>query len=66
MKWVKWWKSAFFLKLFLTILLTMGASLSLALLIEWGWVLAIAVAVIGGFGVRKIITNKLDDIAKNG
>ena len=64
MSWIKWWKSAFFLKLFLTILLTMGVTLALALLDVW--YIAIVVAVIGGFAVRKIVTNKLDDIAKNG
>ena len=64
MSWIKWWKSAFFLKLFLTILLTMGVTLALALL--GVWYIAIVVAVIGGLVIRKIVTNKLDEIARNG
>lgn len=59
-EWIRWWEDKTFLSVLGVALGTMVASLALALLLEWGWLGSIAVALGGGYAVRRIITNKID------
>ena len=59
-EWIRWWEDKTFLSVLGVALGTMVASLALALLIECGWLGSIAVALGGGYAVRRIITNKID------
>lgn len=59
-EWIRWWEDKTFLSVLGVALGTMVASLALALLLEWGWIGSIAVALGGGYAVRRIITNKID------
>lgn len=63
--WIKWWKSKFFLTILGIALATMGVSFILAYFIEWGWMPSIAVALLGGFIIRKVVIKRLDKIAEN-
>lgn len=60
-KWFRWWKSDFFLMLLVAIILIKVVAFLLAYFIEWGWILAILVAVGGGFILRKMVIKKLDE-----
>lgn len=57
---IKWWKSKFAWVLIGVILLTMVISFLFAYFFDWGWIVTIIVSCMGGFVIRKIITNKLD------
>lgn len=60
-KWFRWWKSDFFLMLLVAVILIKVVAFLLAYFIEWGWILAILVAVGGGFILRKMVIKKLDE-----
>lgn len=61
--WIKWWKSKFAWTLIGVTLLTMIVGFLLAYFIDWGWIVTIVVSCAGGLVIRKIITNKLDEIS---
>lgn len=61
-EWIRWWEDKTFLAILAVALLTMGAALASALLWEWGWLGSIAVALGGGYAVRRIVQRKLDEI----
>lgn len=63
--WFKWWKSKFFLTVLGIALATISVSFVLAYFIEWGWILAIIAALLGGLSIRKVLINKLEEIADN-
>lgn len=51
---VKWWKNKWAVLLMVVGILTVGLGFVFAYFIEWGWILTIAIAVIGGFGIRHL------------
>lgn len=59
-EWIRWWKDKTFLAILAVALLTMGVALASALLWEWGWIGSIAVALAGGYAVRRIVINKIE------
>ena len=61
-EWIRWWEDKTFLSVLGVALGTMVASLSLALLLEWGWIGSIVTALAGGFEMRRIVQRKLDEI----
>lgn len=61
---VKWWESPFAWKLFGTTLLIMAISFVFAYFIDWGWIVAVAVALGGGYLLRTMVFNKLDEYYK--
>ena len=61
--WIKWWKDKTFIKIWIVIMITMIIGFLLAYFINFGWIVTIVVSCIGGFIIRKIITNKLDEIS---
>lgn len=63
MNWIKWWKDKTFMSVLGIALGTMVLSFLLAYFISWGWIPAIAVALAGGFAIRKVVVRKLDEIA---
>jgi hypothetical protein len=58
--WIRWWEDKYFLLMWGVALLTMLISFLLAYFISWGWIPSIAIALLGGFIIRKIITKRLD------
>lgn len=62
--WIKWWKDKTFMTILAVALIAMAVTFLLAYFIEWGWIPAIAVALAGGFVMRKIVIKKLDDNSK--
>jgi len=63
MELIKWWKDKTFLTILAVALLTMVVAFLLAYFIDWGWVLSIVVACLGGYAIRKVIVKKLDELA---
>lgn len=59
--WFKWWKNKTFLLIMGISLITMIIAFLLAYFIEWGWILAIILACIGGVLIRKIIDRAIDN-----
>lgn len=58
---IKWWKDKLFLTLLLIVFITMIVTFLVAYLCNNYWqLLAIPVACLGGFTIRKIIVHKLD------
>jgi hypothetical protein len=60
MEWIKWWKNKTFLTVLGIVLITMAISFCIAFF-SCAWWLSVIVACVGGFGVRKVIINKLDE-----
>ena len=58
--WIKWWKNKTFLTVLGIVLITMAISFCIAFF-SCAWWLAVIVACVGGFGVRKVIIKKLDE-----
>lgn len=63
-KWIKWWKDKTFLKLLGIVLVTMLASFIVAFF-RCGWGLSLAIACLGGIGIRTVIVKKLDNAKNN-
>lgn len=61
---IRWWKSKFFLTILGVALTTIGITFLLAYFIDWGWIPAIAVALGGGFAIRRIVVKRLDELAE--
>lgn len=62
--WIKWWKSKFFLTILAIVAVTIVVTFLLAYLLEWGWIPAIALALGGGFAIRKVVIKKLDEMSE--
>lgn len=64
-EWIKWWKNKTFMTILGIALVAMVVSFLLAYFIEWGWILSIVVACIGGFLIRRVISKKMDEVVKD-
>jgi ABC-type transport system involved in cytochrome bd biosynthesis fused ATPase/permease subunit len=64
MEWIKWWKDKTFLLVWGIILLTMAVAFVVAYFIDFGWILSIVAAGIGGQAIRRVIVNKLNEKAE--
>jgi hypothetical protein len=62
--WIKWWKDKTFLTVLCIVLVTMLVSFLVAFF-RCGWPLSIAIACLGGLGIRKVIIKKLDETKNN-
>ena len=58
---VKWWKSKKFLTILLIIVITMMLAFMLAYFIPYGWIGSIIITLIGGYCIRRIIINLLNN-----
>ena len=56
---VKWWKNKWAVLLMVVGILTVGLGFIFAYFIECGWILTIAITVIGGFGIRHLALNMI-------
>ena len=63
--WIKWWKNKTFNILLVITLLILLITFLFAYLLEWGWVVSVIVALVGGFIIRKIIIKALDNYDNN-
>ena len=61
---IKWWKDRFWLTLMTILLGTVAIAFLFAYFFEWGWIVAIATAIIGGLFARKLIIPKLNEFAE--
>ena len=61
----KWWKDKTFMLIFTIALLSIVLAFITAYFISWGWILSIIIAIIGGYSMREILFNKLNEIANN-
>ena len=52
---VKWWKNKWAVLLMVVGILTVGIAFVFAYFIEWGWILSLVAAAIGGIGIRHIV-----------
>lgn len=60
---IKWWKSKFFLLILLIIFITMIVTFLVAYFTNGYYqLLAIPIACIGGFIIRKLVINKIDKL----
>lgn len=60
--WIRWWKDRTFLVCLGIALLSMSVAFVLAYFIEWGWLVSVAVALIGGYFIRRMIYKRLDEL----
>ena len=63
-EWIKWWKDKTFLTILVIVAITMLVSFLVAFF-RCGWTLSVVIACLGGLGIRKVITKKLDDMSNN-
>lgn len=64
MEWIKWWKDKTFMTVLAVALVTMAVAFVTAYFIDWGWILSIVAAGIGGQAIRRVIVNKLNEKAE--
>ena len=55
---IKWWKDKTFITILCVIFVTMLVSVLVSFL-QYGWILSIIVALIGGFIIRQVIIKEL-------
>lgn len=60
-EWVKWWKSEFFLKLIVVVLITIILSFVVSYFLSWGWIIAVSLGASGGLLIRKMVAKKIDE-----
>lgn len=60
-EWIKWWKDKTFLTVLGIVAITMAISFCVAFF-SCAWWLSIIIACLGGFGIRKVIIKKLDEM----
>jgi hypothetical protein len=63
-EWIKWWKDKTFLTVLGIVLITMAISFCVAFF-SCAWWLSVAIACLGGIGIRRVIVKKLDDMSNN-
>jgi hypothetical protein len=56
---VKWWKNKWAVLLMVVGILTVGIGFLFAYFISWGWILSLAIAIVGGVGMRHLFLKML-------
>ena len=51
---VKWWKNKWAVLLMVVGILTVVIGFLFAYFISWGWILSLAIAIVGGIGMRHL------------
>lgn len=64
-EWIKWWKDKTFMTILGIALVAMVVSFLLAYFIEWGWILSVVVACLGGVAMRRVFSKKMDEVVKD-
>lgn len=64
-EWIKWWKDKTFMTILGIGLVALVVSFLLAYFIEWGGILSIVVACIGGVAMRRVFSKKMDEVVKD-
>lgn len=62
---IKWWKNNFAWTLIGVVILTVVISFLFAYFFEWGWIVSLIIALSGGFVIRKLIVNKINDYVES-
>lgn len=58
---VKWWKDKMGVLITLTAILSVVIACLFTVFFEWGWIVAIVIALGGGYLIRRLIIKKLED-----
>ena len=62
-KWIKWWKDKTIVTIMIIAISSVGLAALSAVLIDWGWAISIAIALVGGYTMKRILFKRLDEIA---
>ena len=64
--WIKWWKDKTFLAMMVIAIIAVVLAYVFARFVTWGWVVSLAIGVIGGLGIRHVVVKKLNELDKGG
>lgn len=62
-EWIKWWNDKTIVTIMVVAISSVGLAALSAVLIDWGWVISIIIALVGGYTMKRILFKRLDEIA---